>query len=83
MLIGIYTPDTSGMTSREKAWNELWYQIGREDLEYDDNHRVARKDDDAEMEAYNEAVEQGCCGSFDIEVVIDGEKWCVGCNYGH
>lgn len=78
-----YTPDTEGMTSREKAWNELWYQIGREDLDYVDNMRVARKWCTTEMAAYNEAVEKGCCGSFDIEVWIDGEKWAIGCNYGH
>lgn len=77
-----YTPDESGMTAREKAINALHYHIGREDLEYVDNMRVARKNH-REFQQYLDQQRKGCCGSFDIEVWIDGEKWAIGCNYGH
>ena len=78
-----YNPDESGMRVDEKAWNALYYEIGREDLEYVDNLRVARKGDPLQMSAYNEKVLSGCCGSMDIGVTIDGIEFAIGCNYGH
>lgn len=78
-----YTPDTTGMTRREKAYNELYYHIGREDLQYVDNMRVARRNHFYEYQKYVEQQKKGCCGSFDIVVKIEGEEWACGCNYGH
>lgn len=66
-----------------KAVAELRYQIDAHDLEYADNWRVAKRDDAFQRLAYDEAISFGCCGSFDTVVVIDGEEFLIGCNYGH
>ena len=82
-MIGTYNPDETSMTVEEKAWNALWYEIGRDDLEYADNFRVARKDSPKQMEDYNKRVQRGCCGYMDTHIKIDGVKFIIGCNYGH
>jgi hypothetical protein len=66
-----------------KAVAELRYQIDAHDLEYADNWRVAKRDDSFQRVFYDEAAQGGCCGSFDTVVVIDGEEFLIGCNYGH
>lgn len=48
-----------------------------------DNTRLAYKDDDKAVALYEEAVEEGCCGSFDTEVIIAGRPAMIGCNFGH
>lgn len=48
-----------------------------------DNHRFAYNDDHAAMLLYNHLQNEGCCGSFDREVKVDGRLATVGCNYGH
>lgn len=78
-----YNPDESGMNNEAKAYNTLYYHIGREDLEFVDNLRVARIDNPLEVWAYNRKAENGCCGYFDIRVTIDGVDWMLGCNHGH
>jgi len=66
-----------------KAYEELQYQIARNDLEYADNLRVAVVGDHDQMDYYEDKRARGCCGSFDIRVTIDGVKFDIGCNYGH
>lgn len=65
------------------AREELDYQVARHDLEYADNYRVARVNYAGEMEAYYEAQRYGCCGTFEWSLTIDGQKFLIGCNYGH
>jgi len=48
-----------------------------------DNYRVALLDDPEAMAEYEEKKENGCCGFYDIEVLIAGERAMLGCNYGH
>ena len=79
----MYKRDETVMTPLEKAWNTLYYNIALEDLEYADNLRVADIDDQAETQRYYDAVDQGCCGSFDIRITIENVTFMVGCNYGH
>lgn len=67
--------------SVEEAKAGFWQRF--DDLEYADNVRFAFEDDAAEMEAYDEARANGCCGSVDHQMRI-GERFAwMGCNHGH
>jgi hypothetical protein len=48
-----------------------------------DNHRFARVDCNEDMSTYLGLRDAGCCGFFDRVVTIGGEKYMIGCNYGH
>lgn len=48
-----------------------------------DNERFAYYNDEKAMAAYDKQVDEGCCGSFDQDVVINGRLARIGCNYGH
>jgi hypothetical protein len=49
-----------------------------------DNLRWAALGDAKQMKVYETAEADGCCGSFDGEVLApDGITYKVGCNYGH
>lgn len=65
------------------VWEDLDYEIARADLEYSDNLRAYRFRDLKHFKQFREAEARGCCGSFETVVARDGEKWIVGCNYGH
>ena len=80
----IITP-TPTEDAREFAWNCLADFIDELDESCVDNERVALAQDEAEMAAYQEQVENGCCGSLDRMVIdpVTGLKFYVGCNYGH
>ena len=78
-----YNQDESGMGVDEKAWNTLYYEIGRAGLDFVDNMRVARSNNPLEMFGYRQKAAQGCCGVFESHVTIDGIEFTIGCNYGH
>lgn len=64
--------------------HELQYEIARHELEYADNYRAYRVRDNFLFDDWSTAYHQGCCGSFDTVITLkNGEKWIVGCNYGH
>lgn len=67
----------------EQVWKDLEYEIGRHDLEYADNYRAYRYRDDLHKDEFMYAERCGCCGSFTSSTTVDGEKWIIGCNYGH
>lgn len=48
-----------------------------------DNDRFAFTDDEAAMVEYQQKVNDGCCGSVDCFVLIDGREGIIGCNFGH
>lgn len=48
-----------------------------------DNIRFAWLDDTEACQKYAEAKQDGCCGSFDREISINGREANIGCNYGH
>lgn len=62
---------------------DLRYEIGRNDLDYADNFRVAIKGNDESERAYEVLSERGCCGRFDTTTKVDGVVYLIGCNYGH
>ena len=48
-----------------------------------DNYRFAFIDDENEMITYENLQATGCCGFFDVEIMVDGKLATIGCNYGH
>tara|TARA_R110000751_G_scaffold111053_7_gene208928 strand:+ start:763 stop:981 length:219 start_codon:yes stop_codon:yes gene_type:complete len=71
--------------SKKKAYEILQYHIDKNGFDYADNFRCYKEesDDHENMIKYENSYACGCCGFFDTEVMIDGEKWHIGCNYGH
>ena len=66
-----------------QAIEDIDYEVARGELDCADNYRWY-KDGDAEgQKLYEEAREDGCCGSLDTSTFINGQKWFIGCNYGH
>lgn len=66
-----------------KAIIHLRRVIEERGLEYADNFRVALAADAWQKTAYEFVRRTGCCGYLEEEVVIDGELFWIGCNYGH
>ena len=48
-----------------------------------DNFRFVFEGDEAAVEAYWEQSDEGCCGSFDKKIFVEGKPAIIGCNYGH
>lgn len=48
-----------------------------------DNERFAWADQPEELATYDAVRDEGCCGSFDSDVIIGGRRAVIGCNYGH
>jgi hypothetical protein len=48
-----------------------------------DNVRFAFLDDEKALEIYKQSLNEGCCGFFDQEIIVNGRKAKIGCNYGH
>lgn len=48
-----------------------------------DNERWARKRNSPDRRRYAKARKSGCCGFYDAEIIIDGETYLIGFNYGH
>jgi hypothetical protein len=51
--------------------------------EYPDNLRCAKASSQEEVIEYFRRAKNGCCGFFDEEIEVDGEKFLIGFNYGH
>ena len=66
-----------------EVFDDLMYEINKNDLECADNYRAYRFSDKKHYEEYRKAEERGCCGFFQSHTMVDGEKWIIGCNYGH
>lgn len=71
------------MSNKEKALEILEKHIENFSLDYADNFRVANMNSQEEMDAFEEQSMNGCCGSYETEIEINGETWMIGCNYGH
>lgn len=67
----------------EQIWEDLEYEIARNNLEYADNYRAYNFDTGKGFKAYVKATNKGCCGFFESATKLNGEKWVIGCNYGH
>lgn len=53
------------------------------DLDCVDNRRVAEVGNKKHMSQYRYQQRNGCCGSTDTTVVVEGRTFAIGCNYGH
>lgn len=67
----------------KQVWADLEYEVARHDLDCADNFRAYRVSDGYGFETYQRAADTGCCGYFEGSTVVDGQKWIIGCNYGH
>lgn len=58
--------------------------IDKIDDPFKDNFRMARVWKSSDCRRYQREKKSGCCGFFDELVVApDGNKYLIGCNYGH
>jgi hypothetical protein len=65
------------------VWGDLEYEIARTGEECGDNFRAYRAKDLFLFEQFIAAAKSGCCGVLETSTIVDGEKWVIGCNYGH
>lgn len=76
-----------GMRERQEipkqVWEDLEYEIIKNDLEYADNFRAYRYKDKLFFDEFMYHENNGCCGVFHSHTIINGEKWIIACNYGH
>jgi hypothetical protein len=77
-----YTDDKNipNFTTKDVAHD---YMIKLLDDEFEDNYRFSYCDDADGLTEYADAIDNGCCGSFDVMVKVNGRLALVGCNYGH
>jgi hypothetical protein len=67
----------------KEVWNAMNDHIDRDEYECADNCRAYRVHDNFLYAEFKEAEEEGCCGSHESRVVVDGDEWVYGFNYGH
>lgn len=67
-------------SSIDQAWDYI-DSLGLDD--YRDNERFAWADCPEEIIEYEKQQNRGCCGFLDIEIMINGRRALIGCNYGH
>ncbi len=48
-----------------------------------DNERFAYIDDEPAQAKFLQQSSDGCCGNFEADVLINGRKAWIGCNYDH
>lgn len=48
-----------------------------------DNERFCFSDDPEAVQQYEQQRCDGCCGSFDTVIKVDGREATIGCNYSH
>ncbi len=61
----------------------MYAELEEHDERCIDNYRFSFADDADGMEEYENARDNGCCGSCDYEILVNGHKAYIGCNYGH
>jgi hypothetical protein len=76
----ITSSDLPSFDSREAAQEWMETTLGEDCM---DNYRFAYVDDAAAMTSYAEQSAQGCCGSFDKDIIVAGRLAMIGCNFGH
>tara|TARA_Y100001938_G_C7786465_1_gene280431 strand:- start:190 stop:426 length:237 start_codon:yes stop_codon:yes gene_type:complete len=67
----------------KEVWYELELQIAENNLEYADNYRAYRVSDGLHFDEFVKRYKAGCCGSYENGMNYNGERWIIGCNYGH
>ena len=66
-----------------EVWEALEWQVNSTPLECADNFRAYRERDGLYKKQFVEAEEKGCCGNYESWTIYSGDKWIIGCNYGH
>lgn len=62
-----------------------WFDEKTQNDDYDnlDNERAALETDAVAVAEYEARRADGCCGSVDEIIQVNGHNWLVGFNYGH
>lgn len=71
------------MQSFETPKKAVDWMVSEVDDPFIDNERFAFLDDADAMGKYADQQNEGCCGSFDIEIIVQGRAATIGCNFGH
>jgi hypothetical protein len=66
--------------TEQDAWDWMYEQV---DDPFTDNTRFAYQDEPSSIALYEQIRQNGCCGSFDCNIVVAGRPAQIGCNYGH
>ncbi len=85
MMVSSTMNDTelpSHFASEQEA-REILESLLFEDHDNADNYRFAYEDDPAGNALYQKIFREGCCGSCDFDIVVDGRPAMIGWNYGH
>lgn len=69
--------------TEDEAFAWMYQNLEDEDERCIDNGRFAFVDDDAAMTEFDRRANDGCCGSCEYTIVVDGRLAVIGCNYGH
>ena len=67
----------------KNVWDELEIQIHLNLLECTNKRRAYRVSDGLHKEQFIAACNSGQCGVYESSTIHNGEKWIIGCNYGH
>ena len=67
----------------EDILKEILYRTIELNLEFADNFRAYRVRDGYLRDEFVKAVARGCCGVYEHGTTYQGDKWVIGCNYGH
>ena len=67
----------------EEAYEWLNNKMDADEEECVDNIRFSFLDDEAGMQAYTAAQEDGCCGFLDVDILVECRPATIGCNFGH
>lgn len=81
-----HTEELDGYMNFQTEQNALDWMVRiveENDMNGPDNIRFTYKFDSLGLHDYQQSQEDGCCGSVDMEIRIQGRKAYIGCNYGH
>jgi hypothetical protein len=70
-------------TVPQQVWDDIEYEIARNELACADNLRAYRYGDREGEQIFRYLEKKGCCGSWNGSTMVDGWRWIIGCNYGH
>lgn len=66
--------------TQEEAFDWMYAEVNDDCV---DNERFAFEDDEEALRQYSDQERNGCCGSFDEDIIVNGRNATIGCNYGH
>jgi hypothetical protein len=62
---------------------KAFWETNSEHFDYVDRRRICRLDNQSEIAVFQSVEEEGCCGCYRAEWMINGVRILYGFNYGH